>query len=60
MTLSREMVEMTYFMADLAMTQLLVVQVMTLLTVGLELISQSSLEIMLITLFPKQIMPNIK
>ena len=60
MTLSREMVGLTYFMADLAMTQLLVVQVMTPLTVELELISLSSLEIRLIILFPKQIMPNIK
>ena len=60
MTLLGEMEEMIYFMADLAMTQLLVEQEMTPLTVEMELISQSSLEIMLITLFPKQIMPNIK
>ena len=60
MTLLREMVEMIYFMVDLAMTQLLVDLVMTPLTVGLELISRSSLEIRLIILFPKQIMPNIK
>ena len=60
MTVSREMVEMIYFMADLVMTQLLVGQVMTPLTVELELISLSSLGIRLITLFPKQIMPNIK
>ena len=60
MTLSREMVELTYFMADLAMTQLLVAQVMTPLTVELELISLSSRGIRLIILSPKQIMPNIK
>ena len=60
MTLLREMVGMTYFMADLAMTQLLVELVMTPLTVEMELISLSSLVIMRITLFPKQIMPNIK
>ena len=60
MTLLGEMEEMIYFMADLAMTQLLVEQVMTPLTVEMELMSQSSLEIRLIILFPKQIMPNIK
>ena len=60
MTLSREMEGLTYFMADLAMTQLLVDLVMTPLTVEMGLISQYSLEIRLITLFPKQIMPNIK
>ena len=60
MTLLRVMVELTYFMADLAMTQLLVEQVMTPLMADLELMSLSSLEIMLIILFPKQIMPNIK
>ena len=48
MTLLGEMEEMIYFMADLAMTQLLVEQVMTPLTVELELISLSSLGIMLI------------
>ena len=60
MTLLREMEEMTYFMADLVMTQLLVEQEMTPLTVELELISLSSLEIMLIILYPKQISQNIK
>ena len=60
MTLLGEMVEMTYFMGGLAMTQLLVDLVMTPLTVEMELISLSSLGIMLIILFPKQIMPNIK
>ena len=50
MTHSREMEEMIYFMADLVMTQLLVGQVMTPLTVEMELISLSSLVIILIIL----------
>ena len=50
MTLLGEMEEMIYFMADLAMTQLLVEQVMTPLTVEMELISLSSRGIRLIIL----------